>query len=275
MRRSIDFEVDLEFPTDFECWDPSMWNLFSDLPLNDVRKSEIMKYRLSSDEIELLNAWDKLVGKFKQINDGARLPGFPLWSDIWGKKPIYEYDKNSPKWKKDFENKNRNFYLEHKQIIDNWLVENPIIRESSPSKRKLEWQAQDMNSLWEGLLHFRPSGIRVKKPNYVPALVAITQTTIIGKFKRRITPSEGAMLQGLGDNFDFGNQSDQASYKQLGNGVAVGAVYQVVKALAKRDEQILKITNPKILKKIMLAPNSHRLYQVQNTRKVANVSVPQ
>jgi DNA (cytosine-5)-methyltransferase 1 len=83
------------------------------------------------------------------------------------------------------------------------------------------------------------------------------------------------MLQGLGDNFDFGNQSDQASYKQLGNGVAVGAVYQVVKALAKRDEQILKITNPKILKKIMLAPNSHRLYQVQNTRKVANVSVPQ
>jgi DNA (cytosine-5)-methyltransferase 1 len=275
MRKSIDFEVDLEFPTDFESWDPSMWNLFSDLPLNDVRKSEFMKYRLSSDEIELLNAWDKLVGKFKQINDGARLPGFPLWSDIWGKKPIYVYDKNSPKWKKDFENKNRNFYLEHKQIIDNWLVENPIIRESSPSKRKLEWQAQDMNSLWEGLLHFRPSGIRVKKPNYVPALVAITQTTIIGKFKRRITPSEGAMLQGLEDNFDFGNQSDQASYKQLGNGVAVGAVYQVVKALAKRDEQILKITNPKILKKIMLAPNSHRLYQVQNTRKVANVSVQQ
>jgi DNA (cytosine-5)-methyltransferase 1 len=261
LRKKIDFDQDLEFPTDFDSWDPNDWNLFEDLPIEKTSKSEFMKYRLSNDEIQLLEAWDELVQAFKEVNDGARLPGFPLWSDIWGKSPIYKYERNVPKWKSNFEHKNLNFYLEHKKLIDNWFSKNPIIRESAPSKRKLEWQAQDMNSIWDGLLHFRPSGIRIKKPNYVPTLVAITQTTIIGKHRRRITPSEGALLQGLNSDFDFGVQSDQASYKQLGNGVAVGAVYQVVKAVAARDKEILKKTNPKLLKKIQLSPESHKLNQ--------------
>ena len=113
-----------------------------------------------------------------------------------------------------------------------------------------------MKSLWDGLIHFRPSGIRVKRATYVPALVAITQTTIIGKYKRRITPTEAARLQGMTDNFTFGEQSDVMSYKQLGNGVAVGAVYQVVKAAIERDAEILKVTNPALLKTVKKAPQS-------------------
>ena len=31
------------------------------------------------------------------------------------------------------------------------------------SRRKLEWQAQDTKSLWDTVMHFRPSGIRAKK----------------------------------------------------------------------------------------------------------------
>lgn len=76
-------------------------------------------------------------------------------------------------------------------------------------------------------MHFRPSGIRAKAPTYLPALVAITQTSIIGSRKRRITPHEAARLQGFSRTFSFGHQRDQASYKQVGNGVAVGAAWHV------------------------------------------------
>ena len=215
-----------------------------------------MKYRLSNDEVVILDAWNDLVTEMLIHRDGLRLPGFPLWSDLWGKKPLYQKDKKAPDWKKDFEAKNEQFYDEHKKIIDQWLSKHPEIRSTTPSKRKLEWQAQDMKSLWDGLIHFRPSGIRVKRPTYVPALVAITQTTIIGKYKRRITPIEAARLQGMADSFTFGDQSDVMSYKQLGNGVAVGAVYQVIKAAVERDMDILKITNPALLKAVRKAPQS-------------------
>jgi DNA (cytosine-5)-methyltransferase 1 len=245
----------LAFPTDFDGWDPNMWNLFSDLPLENTSEN-FMKYRLSSDEIEILDAWDWLVKAMLVKREGLRLPGFPLWSDLWGKKPIYKKDSNAPEWKKEFESKNRQFYLEHKKLIDDWFAKFPVVRNSSPSKRKFEWQAQDMPSLWDGLIHFRPSGIRVKRPTYVPALVAITQTTIIGPYKRRISPAEAARLQGMPSTFTFGSQSDVMSYKQLGNGVAVGAVYQVLRAAVNRDSEILKITNPGLLKSVKKSPIS-------------------
>ena len=104
-------------------------------------------------------------------------------------------------------------------------------------------------------MHFRPSGIRAKKPTYVPALVAITQTSIIGKQKRRITVREGARLQGLPDWFDFVDQAESIAYKQLGNGVNVGAVYNVIKAQVIRDLDLLA-DESELIKSILGAPNS-------------------
>lgn len=243
----------LRFPTDFEGWDPNSWNLIKDLPI-ESNPNDFLKYRLSNDEIMILDAWDDLVKAIIRDRNGIRLPGFPLWSDIWGKKQIYKYEEDSPDWKVDFEVKNRQFYLEHRQIIDRWLADHPEIRAVAPSKRKLEWQAQELESIWDGLIHFRPSGIRVKRATYVPALVAITQTSIIGPLKRRLTPREAALLQGLPENFSFGRQSDALSYKQLGNGVSLGAIYQVLKAVAVRDATLLKSQKPDLLKSILKAP---------------------
>lgn len=107
------------------------------------------------------------------------------------------------------------------------------------SRRKLEWQAQDTKTLWETVMHLRPSGIRAKRPTYVPALVAITQTSIVGPWKRRMSPAETALLQGLPEKFAFPGQNEAATYKQLGNGVAVGAVQHIFRRHVERDKKLL------------------------------------
>ena len=76
------------------------------------------------------------------------------------------------------------------------------------------------------MIQFRPSGIRVKRTNYIPALVAIAQIPIIGWQKRRMTPKECARAQ----DFDVDgvisqsyvlSKVDSVAYKQLGNAVNV------------------------------------------------------
>jgi DNA (cytosine-5)-methyltransferase 1 len=105
-------------------------------------------------------------------------------------------------------------------------------------------------------MHFRPSGIRAKAPSYLPALVAITQTSIIGSRERRLSPKEAARLQGLPDWFDFGDQRAGVTYRQLGNGVSVGAVWHVLRAHVERDQEVLKWTQPALLKAVLGAPDS-------------------
>jgi len=74
-------------------------------------------------------------------------------------------------------------------------------------------------------IHVRPSGVRVKPATYLPALVAITQTSVIGSRRRRITPIEAGRLQGLPDSvFPNAAVDDATAYKQAGNGVNVGTV---------------------------------------------------
>jgi DNA (cytosine-5)-methyltransferase 1 len=107
-------------------------------------------------------------------------------------------------------------------------------------------------------MHFRPSGIRAKRPTYLPALVAITQTSIIGPLKRRLSTREAARLQGLPEGFSFEGQKDSATYKQLGNGVNVGAVWYVLKKHIERDADILASTTRgrEIYKAISKSPDN-------------------
>jgi DNA (cytosine-5)-methyltransferase 1 len=105
-------------------------------------------------------------------------------------------------------------------------------------------------------MHFRPSGIRAKKATYLPALVAITQTSIIGPEKRRLTTREAARLQGFPDSFRFDGQSPAATFKQLGNGVNIGVVWHVLKQLAERDAKILAKREPNLFDAISSAAAS-------------------
>ena len=107
-----------------------------------------------------------------------------------------------PKWKACHLAKNYALYSEHHAWIDAWADKHKVYTDLFPaSRRKLEWQAQDTPRLWDTVMQLRPSGIRAKAPTYLPTLVAITQTPIIGPRERRLSPRETARLQGLPDTF--------------------------------------------------------------------------
>jgi DNA (cytosine-5)-methyltransferase 1 len=236
-------------------WDPNNWNLDKHL-LSVVQTKKFNK--LTELEIYWINAWNEFVIEITNSRK-QRLPGFPLWGDDWilpKNLNQKELDK-LPEWKSDFLIKNSNFYKENKKFIDQWTKKwNFYTDKFPPSRRKLEWQAQDTKDLWSTVMHFRPSGIRAKRATYLPTLVAITQTSIIGKKKRRISIEEAAHLQGLPTWFSFENQKESATFKQLGNGVNVAAVWYVLKQISSTYNQILNETAPKVLKSITSAPDS-------------------
>jgi DNA (cytosine-5)-methyltransferase 1 len=221
-------------------WDPLNWKLDRDLPLDKLKSISAKKaVALSETEVKWISAWNDFVIIMRERLKGEKLPGFPIWADEWVHIDDLRIPRGTPAWKKNFLEKNAQFYTDHRVALNKWLKTWNQLDDFPPSRKKFEWQAQDSASLWETIMHFRPSGIRAKKATYVPALVAITQTTIVGKQKRRITTREGARLQGLPDWFDFVDQADSLTYKQLGNGVNVGAVYNVIRAQVIRDLDLL------------------------------------
>lgn len=232
-------------------WNPDDWDL--DQHLLQAESEETASYALSEEETRVIDIWDDFVRRLKIARGGRRLPGFPLWADCFVDE--LEVPEGTPRWKEDFLRKNSAFYRENQKVIDSWRRQHPDFLDLPVSRRKLEWQAQDVGSLWETIMHFRPSGIRAKRPTYVPALVAITQTSIIGSRRRRITPREAARLQSLPDWFDFGDQPDAASYRQLGNAVSAGVVSHVFRAHLQRDMQDL----PEGLKRLAPEPRETQL----------------
>jgi DNA (cytosine-5)-methyltransferase 1 len=218
-------------------WDSNSWNLDQHLLQNDSQISNIDAYKITNDEQYFLDVWEDFLQSIKKSKKIEKLPGFPLWADDFVLNP--KLSRSLPDWKRDFLVKNSAFYKEHQKIIDAWKKRHKDLVNLPSSRRKFEWQAQDANSIWECVVQFRPSGIRVKKSTYLPALVAITQTSIIASRKRRITPREAARLQGFGDDFNFGNQPDRQTYKQLGNAVCSGVVRQVFLSHITRDQKDL------------------------------------
>lgn len=222
-------------------WNPSLWRV-EDILQNDSEIPNIYEYELPEEQHEWINCWDDFVQSLLEARSGAPLPGFPLWADEFITRPTIS--GITPLWKADFLRKNSAFYVEHRQSINSWRSRWPNFIKFPASRRKLEWQAQDATSLWDCVLQFRPSGIRAKRPTYLPALVAITQTSIYGPRRRRITPTEAKRLQGLPEWFSFGQQRDAESYKQLGNGVSVGAAYFVFRQAMLASIQYAKSVCP-------------------------------
>lgn len=193
----------------------------------DKKKVE-KKYYISEYENMVLTAWDEFYKGIKETTIG-----FPIWAVYFNG---FTKKEDLPKWKKDFIEKNVQLYKNNKDFIDTWLKKYNYLKEFRPTHKKMEWQAgNSIKTLWDGLIQFRPSGIRVKKPTCFPALVAMVQIPIIGKYKRRLTVREAARLQSFPETFTP-NKNDQQAYKQFGNAVNVEVIKYMFEKLLNESK---------------------------------------
>ncbi len=182
--------------------------------------------KLSKTDQSVIDLWDEFVQHFKGL--GQKLPTFPLWSDDW--------DSTFPvaglaDFKQKFITNNRAFYKDNQAFLGPWLLRARANPAFVGARRKFEWQCgnfKEEDSLWNLLFTFRPSGIRTKRTNYSPALVAMAQIVNVGARRRKLTPREVARLQSFPDTFKI-HESTGTAYKQFGNSVNV----EVIKRMAK------------------------------------------
>ena len=189
------------------------------------------KYNLKKELIELIDIWNDFIQGIK-----TPLPGFPVWADRLCELDLEEDLESLPKWKKTFIIKNNDLYEKNKHFLDSWLKRAHKLENFNGSKAMFEWQAGKIESpnIWDTIMQFRPSGLRVKPPTYFPALVAITQTSILGNKKRFITPRECARIQSFPDDFKF-HPKDSVAYKQFGNSVNVRVIKMFCEFLLLND----------------------------------------
>ncbi|AUD63780.1 hypothetical protein BK010_09315 [Tenericutes bacterium MO-XQ] len=182
------------------------------------------RYILDSNKVRIIEMWQELLDNidFK--------PSFPIWGNYF----LYPSDdpEQAPEWKLRIIYRNQEFYREYKTYIDKW-AEKYNFWNLKPTFQKLEWQCQeDCTRLNETILQFRPSGLRAKRPSFIPALVAISQVPIIyyQDNYRKLTPRECARLQSFPDSFKI-SENDYQAYKQFGNTVNVGVVEYIARKL--------------------------------------------
>ena len=219
---------------------------------------------ISAQVASCLEVWQEFVQSFPADEE---LPSFPVWSMEFGATYPYEKgtpfsssekamrrlqgshgkslaglskeeilaalpshgrtaQEEFPTWKIQFIRQNRELYARHRGWIDKWM---PKILRFPPSLQKLEWNCKgEERDIWKYVLQFRASGVRVKRPQTTPSLIAmtITQVPIIGWEKRYMTAWECARLQSL-DELSKLPASDSAAYKALGNAVNARLVEKV------------------------------------------------
>jgi DNA (cytosine-5)-methyltransferase 1 len=143
-----------------------------------------------------------------------------------------------PDWKIDFIRKNRLFYSEHKRWLDRWVTQ---IVEFPSSFQKLEWNCQEndprdeVRDLTKYVIQIRPSGVRVKRPNTAPSLVAMTATQIpiIAWEGRYMTLQECKRLQSM-EELQHLPETPTAAYAALGNAICVDVAVRVAEGLVGR-----------------------------------------
>ena len=172
--------------------------------------------------------WDNFIKLLDKNN--LEIPKFPIWTDWWDN-DFDEYDEFYVKYK-SWIDKNREFYDENCGILKIWLNESRKNKNWIGAVRKFEWQAgnlnEENNSLNKCLWTARGSGIRVKKCDYIPTLVAMSMIPIYGPKNRKLTPLELLRLQSFNDSFKY---DEKHIYKQLGNAVNVKMIEKCTRFL--------------------------------------------
>lgn len=205
--------------------------------LSDVLDAEVDDKYCVSEEIEnILNIWDE----FRENVVGLTSP---FWIHkaglgIYDRDAYYQDPKigfqDMPKWKQQLVMKSRIMYESNAEFIDRWVATYHMT-ERNMLHQKFEWNVgSDCETMRDGIIQIRQSGIRVKRPNFFPSLVVMRNTPIVWdnckEHYRYITPREAAKLQSFDEGFIF-SDIDSVSYEQLGNSVNVYLVQVFAKEL--------------------------------------------
>jgi len=218
---NIDKPLNIQFPSFCRKEDNSIYDV---LDAGEVDLS----YRISDYEEMVLEAWDEF---YQGVN--LKVIGFPVWADYFKYQGGFE---DFPDWKAGFIKKNIKLYQDNKTFIDGWLEKYDNLKEFAPTHHKMEWQCgTTIDTVWEAVIQFRPSGVRIKTPYCFQALVAMVQIPIIGRYRRRLTVTEAARLQSFPvdsqDRAFIPDSNKQQAYKQFGNSVNIEVIKRAAEQL--------------------------------------------
>lgn len=165
---------------------------------------------------------------------GCSLESCESWEQLFKLLPKYAATKNgiAPEWIRSSLTYSRLLYLDNKDFLDKW--KQSLINAPS-SWQKLEWRgSRDTIDIWQHIIQFRASGIRILRMDHAPSLVAMTptQTPILGPKKRYLCVSEAAALQSLDELLHFPKLNSKV-FKALGNAVNAFVVKEIAENLIK------------------------------------------
>tara|TARA_Y100000816_G_scaffold144138_1_gene102220 strand:+ start:1567 stop:2826 length:1260 start_codon:yes stop_codon:yes gene_type:complete len=223
--------------------------------LTSIVEDEVdAKYNITGKLKETEKVWNDFLDICNENN--IRIPKFPIWTNWWDSDgdntSVTKYDKklsaeenaiNIKKKQEDFYkkytkwiDKNREFYIKNYEVLNPWLISSRENQLWDGAVRKMEWQTGTDNlNMKQVLWSPRGSGVRIKKIDYSPTLVAMTSMIpIYGPKSRHLTPRECARLQSFPENYILHN-NDKTAYKQFGNAVNVKMIERSARFLIKNE----------------------------------------
>ena len=186
------------------------------------------KYFINGDVLKCLEAWNEMIKIFEV---GEKITPVIMINEHYNNHTQEQFD-NYAGWRQGYITGNKPLINKYKDKWDKWYEKHKEVLQKREIYGKLEWQVGHIkpnDSIFNYFIQIRQSGIRVKKAEYFPTLVAINQCPIYGAQKRYITPRECARLQSFPESYKIYEDDNQA-YKQFGNSVNVGNVKTIIKS---------------------------------------------
>ena len=201
------------------------------------KTSEFTSLPILASEFGATYPYGKKVSTVKEMSKykgafGVSLRDCKTWASVQNWLPKHsrnEKGKASPRVAEAIKY-SRDIYNRHKDFLDSWKKN---IEDFPVSWTKFEWQGnRELTNIWEHIIQFRASGIRIIKPDCAPSLIAMstTQTPILGQERRYMSIKEAAALQSL-DGLNFFPDSNGRAFKALGNAVNALIVKEIAKEL--------------------------------------------